>query len=272
MTNQPEFERLIAALRPWLGQVVIVGGWAHRLHHAHPLAQPLAHEPVRTRDADVAFGTRAPLSGRIADALREAGFVETLSSDETPPVARYQLGTDDQGFYAEFLTPLTGSGIRRDGSADATIERAGIVAQKLRHLEVLLVAPWRCAVGGVEAAVLATPVEVAVANPVSFVAQKLLIHSGRIHGKRAQDILYLHDTIQLFGGSLEQLNSIWRADVNPSLTRTQHTRVCDLRQGLFATVTDTIREAARIAVDRRLRPEEVRAVCEMGLATLLSDA
>lgn len=228
MTDQPEFERLIAALRPWLEQVVIVGGWAHRLHRAHPLAQAPDHEPVRTRDADVAFDT-------------------------------------------EFLTPLTGQGMRRDGSADATISRAGIVAQKLRHLEVLLVAPWRCPVGGGEVAVLATPVEVAVANPVSYVAQKLLIHASRAPLKRAQDILYLHDTIQLFGGSLEPLNALWRTDVSPSLTRNQRASVRDLRPRLFATVTDTIREAARIPVDRRLRPEEVREVCAVGLAILLSD-
>ncbi len=271
MTDQPEFERLLAALRPWLEQVVIVGGWAHRLHHAHPLAQAPGHEPVRTRDADVAFDTGARLTGRIADALRAAGFVETLSSDETPPIARYQLGTEDQGFYTEFLTPLTGQGMRRDGSADATIARAGIVAQKLRHLEVLLVAPWRCPVGGGEVAVLATPVEVAVANPVSYVAQKLLIHASRAPLKRAQDILYLHDTIQLFGGSLEPLNALWRTDVSPFLTRNQRASVRDLRPRLFATVTDTIREAARIPVDRRLRPEEVREVCAVGLAILLSD-
>lgn len=147
--------------------------------------------------------------------------METLSSDETPPVAHYQLGTDDQGFYTEFLTPLTGSGVRRDGTADTTVARAGIIAQKLRHLEVLLVAPWRCPVGGGEGSVLDTAVEVAVANPVSFVAQRLLIHASRAPAKRAQDILYLHDTVQLFGASLEPFNAIWRTDVSPSLSRTR---------------------------------------------------
>lgn len=271
MTDLRDFERLIAALRPWLGQVVIVGGWAHRLHHAHPLAQPPEYEPVRTRDADVAFGARARLTGQIADALREAGFVETLSSDETPPVAHYRLGTDDQGFYTEFLTPLTGSGVRRDGTADATVARAGIIAQKLRHLEVLLIAPWRWPAGGGDGSVLDAPVEVAVANPVSFVAQRLLIHASRAPGKRAQDILYLHDTMQLFGASLEQLNTCWRVEVSPSLSRTQRALVHDVRHRLFATVTDTIRDAARIPVDRRLRAADVRAVCALGLSTLLSD-
>jgi hypothetical protein len=35
------FARLIDTLHPWLDQVVIIGGWAHRLYRLHPLAQPL---------------------------------------------------------------------------------------------------------------------------------------------------------------------------------------------------------------------------------------
>lgn len=30
-----DFERLVAALKPWLPELVVVGGWAHRLHHEH---------------------------------------------------------------------------------------------------------------------------------------------------------------------------------------------------------------------------------------------
>ena len=33
--------RLTAALDPWLGQIVIVGGWAHQLYRLHPHAQAL---------------------------------------------------------------------------------------------------------------------------------------------------------------------------------------------------------------------------------------
>jgi hypothetical protein len=37
------FARLVDALRPWLGHLVIVGGWAHRLHRFHPLATAPAY-------------------------------------------------------------------------------------------------------------------------------------------------------------------------------------------------------------------------------------
>jgi hypothetical protein len=31
------FARLIDTLQPWLNQVVVIGGWAHRLYRLHPL-------------------------------------------------------------------------------------------------------------------------------------------------------------------------------------------------------------------------------------------
>lgn len=266
-----DFERLAAALEPWLPDLVIVGGWAHRLHHEHPRALAPSYMPVRTRDVDMAFGARSRLAGTIDRALAEAGFREELSSDETPPVARYHLGADDQGFYAEFLTPLVGDGIKRDGSVDATASRAGITAQKLRHLEVLLVAPWRMSVGGGESRRLPVPLEVRVANPVSFVVQKLLIHGDRVPAKRAQDLLYIHDTIQLFGDSLGELNEVWRETVRGELTSNQRNRVHEMRSRLFLSVTDSIREAALIPMDRNLRAEDVRSVCEHGLTAILVD-
>jgi hypothetical protein len=42
-------------LRPWLAQLVVVGGWAHRLHRFHRLAKPPNHLPFCTRDTDLAF-------------------------------------------------------------------------------------------------------------------------------------------------------------------------------------------------------------------------
>ena len=49
------FGRLLAALEPWLDQIVIVGGWAHRLYRQHPEAHALDYPPLSTLDADVAL-------------------------------------------------------------------------------------------------------------------------------------------------------------------------------------------------------------------------
>lgn len=55
MDDLTALARLIEAIRPWLGHLVFVGGWAHRLHRFHPLAHPPAHQPIRTRDVDLAI-------------------------------------------------------------------------------------------------------------------------------------------------------------------------------------------------------------------------
>jgi hypothetical protein len=43
---------------------------------------------------------------------------------------------------------------------------------------------------------------VRVANPVSFLSQKILIQDVRDRKDRAKDILYIHDTIEIFAGHL----------------------------------------------------------------------
>lgn len=103
------FTRLIDTLHPWLDQVVIVGGWAHRLYRLHPLAQPLDYEPLGTFDTDVAIPTRLTATGEeIRQRLLENGFREELLGETRPPAAHYRVATGSSGFYAEFLTPLIG--------------------------------------------------------------------------------------------------------------------------------------------------------------------
>src|SRR5689334_47410 len=58
---------------------------------------------------------------------------------DTPPVPQYRPGADDEGFFTELLTPLQGSGTTRTGRTDTTLAKDGITAQKLRHLDLLLV-------------------------------------------------------------------------------------------------------------------------------------
>jgi hypothetical protein len=236
-----EIARLIEALRPWLAHLVIVGGWAHRLHRFHPLANSPAYQPLRTRDADVAFSLRAPLKGDIGAALEAADFKEELSGENTSPVTHYRLGGDDQGFYAEFLVPRTGGPLRRDGTPDATVAKAGVTAQKLRHLDLLLRHPWQVGLG--------TEVGVPLVPPE----------------KQAQDALYIHDTLDLFGRHLEELKAIWLERIRPKLAPKTIREVERLRREQFGAVSDVIRSAARIPPDRAIAPERIQAACSYGL-------
>jgi hypothetical protein len=217
MNDLAAMGRLLEALRPWLSRVVIVGGWAHRLYRHHPLAEPPSFLPLLTRDADVAFSPDEPMRGDIAAALAAAGFVQELSGEHTPPVSRYWLGEDDGGFYAEFLAPLKGSVVKRSGRYDATVLNAGVTAQRLRYVDLLLVEPFVVTLGSAIGIPLEPPAEVSLANPVSFIAQKLLIHQRRHPEKRPHDGLYIHDAVLLFASRLNDLRELWREGVRPSL-------------------------------------------------------
>jgi hypothetical protein len=268
MDDSAAFGRLIQALRPWLGHLVIVGGWAHRLHRLHPLAGTPAYAPLRTRDVDLALSLRAPVEGDIRSALEAAQFKPEYSGENRPPVTQYALTDDDAGFYAEFLVPLHGGEVKRDGSPDVTVSTAGINAQKLRHLDLLLVAPWTVQIGPGKEIAFDVPVDLLVPNPVSFIIQKVLIHDRRKPGKKAQDVLYIHDTLELFGTALDELRPIWTDHVRPTLPGKTAKRAEEAAHALFQQVTDTIRDAARIPQDRRLTPEALRAACDYGIDSI----
>lgn len=257
--------RLIDALRPWLGQVVLVGGWAHRLHRFHPLAHPPAYAPLRTRDVDVAFSPTMALDGDIAAALKAARFEEEFSGEHMPPITYYRLGDEQGEFYAEFLAPLHGNGYTRDGQPDVTVTKAGVTAQKLRHLDVLLEEPWTVRLDLALGVPLAQPADVRIANPASFVAQKLLIQKHRSDEKQAQDALYIHDTLELFANELETLNALWRERLKGTLMPTTVKELERVIQERFGTVTDVIRSATRKPQDRTLRPERMQQACAAGL-------
>jgi hypothetical protein len=262
--------RLLEALRPWSGHLVIVGGWAHRLHRFHAKAAAPAYAALRTKDADIALSPSTPIEGDIAAALEKAGFQEAASMDHTPPITQYRLGTEGGGFYAEFLAPLHGSEVKRGGKPDIILAKAGVTAQKLRHLDLLLVEPWPVRLGENVGVPVRPPINVLLPNPVSFVAQKLLIRTDRARDKQAQDALYIHDTLELFGGVLPELSALWRERLRPGLhARTARTveRLC---REHFGAVDDVIRSAARLPQDRTLLPERFQAACLYGLEEIFS--
>ena len=255
--------RLLDALEPFLGQLVIIGGWAYRLYWLRDEVVVPTYPPVFTTDTDIAVprGTELP-DGAILNRLNEAGFVEKYFGEDQPPVTHYHVKGGKSAFYAEFLTPLVR---RRRDRAASTIVFGGIVAQALRHLDILMVAPWSVDVGdfpdGAE-------FKVRVPSPVSYIAQKLLVLKDRKREDRAKDVLYVHDTLELYGARLDLLNQTWRESVRPRIGSTAE-EVEALAQQYFAEVTDDIRRAALVAGERKLNPETLRRRCDVGLSTSL---
>ena len=265
------FATLLDALDPYLSHVVIAGGWAHRLYRLHPLATPPDYPPLATLDADVALKrgdlpAEADIRKRLVDRKFEAEFV----ADHTPPVTEYRLGKEDTAFYAEFLTPLAGAEVK-SGKSDMTAKIAGVNALKLRYLEILLGAPWAVTVRKASGIPVPSAVAVRVPNPVSYIVQKLLVQHKRKAEDRGKDLLYVHDTLDLFGGSIDELRKVWVSDVKSSLHKNQVKALDTVIATSFVAVTDDGRRAvleAR-AAGRELTAERIVETCRFGLMKIM---
>jgi len=262
------FVRLIEALEPWLEEVVLIGGWAHRLYRLDPRAQGLSYPPLTTLDSDVAVPTKIEAKETsIRDRLLAAGFQEEFIGEDRPPATHYHL-VGQGGFYAEFLSPLVGSEYGRKGERKATREVGGISSQKLRYIEILLLAPWRIRLSKSNGYPFASAKQVQVANPVSFLTQKILIQDARDRKDRAKDILYIHDTIETFAGHLGELRELFGKEIRPKLHAKWAREVSKAADALFGNVDDTIREAVQMVVGRKLSAEALTETCRAGWKTI----
>ena len=137
--QEPEleaFSKFIVAVEPWLGEVVLVGGWAHRLYRLDPRARKLDYLPLTTLDGDVAVPPKLKKEeSTVRKRLLQAGFEEEFIGEDRPPATHDHYGKRG-GFYAEFLAPLEGSEYDRNGKRKATKEVGGVSSQLLRYIEM----------------------------------------------------------------------------------------------------------------------------------------
>lgn len=259
------FVKFIEALDPWLGEVVLVGGWAHRLYRLDRRARNVAYLPLMTLDGDVAVPPKLKVEeSSVRDRLLEAGFKEEFVGEHQPPATHYHYGQEG-GFYLEFVTPLIGSEYDRSGKRKATREVSGVSSQQLRYVDILMVSPWKIVLSKNNGYPFAPPKKILVANPSSFMAQKILIHHERSYKDRAKDLLYLHDTIDVFSEHLPELRGIYTEEIRPRLHARRVMELTAAGDQLFAKVNDTIRDAALMATGRKLSAEALGETGRAGL-------
>lgn len=87
---------------------------------------------------------------------------------------------------------------------------------------------------------------------------------------RERSRLHIHDTIELFGGSLPNLQRVWTDTVRRVIGATTARNVLALSENTFSRVTDMLRDAARIPQDRGLAPERLRTFCALALNQILT--
>jgi hypothetical protein len=120
-------------------------------------------------------------------------------------------------------------------------------------------APWTVSLSRASGFPLEGEKSILVANPASFIAQKLLIQGKRNREERAKDTLYIHDTLETFGAALVALQADWREKIAPQLHARARRQVEAAGETLFGQVTDEVSEASRMAQAGRYccRPQVV---------------
>jgi hypothetical protein len=250
----------LEALRPYLPELVVVGGWAHRLFHLHPLARPRDFAPLRTNDVDLALvaDLQPHAPGPIPDLLKKAGFEPRRKSME-PPITRYERN----GLLIEFIADLQGSSRKRDGSEKVAIELGGVTAEQLLYVYPLHVRPWSPVHDNPTLAVTR------VANPVTYLFQKILVNPRRIGGKDANDVLYIADTVDVFGDQLDALRNEWVTAIRDAIHPKHVSTFREVASALYV-VKDVHRRAARIAdsIERARSPDQLAEIIRVLVATV----
>ncbi|MBA3549569.1 MAG: hypothetical protein H0T76_24090 [Nannocystis sp.] len=254
--------RALAALGPYRSELVIVGAWAHRLFERHPLlACPLGHSPLMTEDADLASPAKLAIIGDpIPQRLADAGFDQRLTGTGPLPVMKF-FARESNGFYIELIAPLIGGDSDRDGEPRTLVTVGGATAQLLRHVELLRFETWELELGdGVVAR---------IANPASYLVQKILTRrEGAGRDKYGKDLLYIHDTLLMFGPRLHEFRPLATrvlAQLPPKLA-------AKVRSFVFTSYPERLARAAEIALATgRPYPPDATAIantCRVGFGTL----
>lgn len=139
---------------------------------------------------------------------------------------------------------------------------AGVVSQRL---EILLNAPWSVSLDKFNGFPLPHATQVQIANPASFLVHRILINSKRTRAKFAKDVMYVHDTLEAFGGRLDDLHREWANRMKPALHKRSVQVVERGAETLFGEMNDSVRQAALIAGGRKLSPDAILEVCNLGL-------
>lgn len=128
-----------------------------------------------------------------------------------------------------------------------------------------MASPWKIKSDDKNGYPITAAKKIQIANPASFLAQKILIHPERDYKDRAKDLLYMHDTVEPFSEHLGELRELFPKDVLPTLHPGGAAKLVGAAGGLFGKVEDTIREAALMATGRKPSPERLAETARAGL-------
>ena len=187
------------ALRDYLSDIVIVGGWVPQIYAWKEESAEIA---VHSNDVDAAVAARLPLRGEkgIVAAMEAAGLkAETSDSGfalaafgkKTTPSTRFFYRKGKIAVPFEFITPLFGS-----GEEDFALIQSGLTVPALRFTDILLAHTETITLEGETLKGERTRSKFKVPTLPAFVMTKGLIFVQRATvDKKGKDLAYIHEVL-----------------------------------------------------------------------------
>lgn len=191
-------EECLRAIEPYLDQLVVAGGWVPYLY-VKLYEGTATHEPLLTVDFDAVIARHEFVERAITldKTILSAGFNYDFASLDIPPVVKYvkDIGNNQQA-EIEFITEA--------GATQRPVEVVGSVnAQALRHVDILLDAPWVFPFADYG---IAGPGYLKVPRPSHYVLHKILVAPRRSSiYKTAKDLYYAFYVLDAFPSWSEQI-------------------------------------------------------------------
>jgi hypothetical protein len=258
--------RVLSAVKLYLDEFLIIGGFASLLYQFHDLAKPASLPSLITYDLDIATSEEIPVRDDtlVHELLLETGLKEELAGAFDPPLAKYLLRDETPLlYYVEFHTPLSGSENTRSGRPDSTkLVQPKLSAQKLRHLDLLFQGTWTVSTSSIPALQQYPKLVIRIPHPSMFIMQKILISKKRQPKNRVKDFAYIYLTLTFFRNDLKSLSRAYQTLLEDNeLWRKWYLDYTRLLEELFRTPNSIGPVEASLVFDR-VTPDMIWAVVE----------
>lgn len=213
MTNlaryEAAFRRIVLQLRPYLDDLVIIGGWVPYLYRRYGGLGTWATGISLTAEVDVLIDRPFPPAGRptIPEILRQAGFRPT----EGQGGSAVWTGDIQAGEMIEFLMPHQGTA-RGEGAVIPVADQNGMGAIPLGGLELMrrfkrqLTIPIITTGGTTDLEIWLPTLGAYVVNKASTYARRQAVQTEG-NPKRVKDLLYLRDLMAAGVEVVEQIEA-----------------------------------------------------------------
>jgi hypothetical protein len=205
------FASVMVTLRPYLDEIVCMGGCANALYRFHERASDVTWAFLGTMDIDAAVPHNLPLNSRppVAQLMKDVGFKELICGNADDAVIKYGPFDEEGAVDLEFLCDL--SGLSKDNQARAAIPvQDGLYAQPLRYLAMSLNNTWRVELGGIPGFEKLKGIAVQVPNPAAYVASKVLIRGEkRKQASMDKDSFYIYEVSTIFRDAFDVIREAY---------------------------------------------------------------